>query len=226
MRVILADDCVLFREGLARILTAANFEIVAQATNAVDLMALIQLEVPDLVIVDIRMPPTHTTEGLIAAREIRCSHSGVGVLVLSQYVETQYVASLIAGGAKGIGYLLKDRVSDLDEFVEAARKVANAGTVIDPEVVCCLVNRQYALNRLDTLTDREREVLALMAEGRSNQSIAERLYLSGKTVEVHVRNIFTKLGLPVTPDDHRRVLAVVTYLKTSTTSEDQSHRRP
>lgn len=213
MRVILADDNILFREGVARILTAAGFVVTDQVADAEQLIERVCLETPDLAIVDIRMPPTHTIDGLRAAHEIRLRYPQVGILVLSQYVETQHMLELIADGAKGIGYLLKDRVSDLGEFTEAARRVSSGGSVIDPEVVYRLVNRQRGCTQLDELTERERTVLALMAEGRSNQSIAERLYLSGKTVEVHVRNIFMKLNLPVAADDHRRVLAVITYLR-------------
>jgi DNA-binding NarL/FixJ family response regulator len=225
MRVIIADDSILFREGLTRILTAVGFEVVDQVADAEQLMQRVRLAAPELVIIDIRMPPTHTTEGLMAAHAIRLRHPRVGILVLSQYVETQHVVGLIADGAKGIGYLLKDRVSDLGEFSEAVRRVGGGGSVIDPEVVYHLVNRQRRRSMLDELTDRERQVLALMAEGRSNQSIAERLFLSGKTVEVHVRNIFLKFDLPVTADDHRRVLAVITYLRANTTTDPRARNR-
>lgn len=217
MRVIIADDSVLFREGLARILSTAGFEVINQVPDAKQLLQHIQLSAPEIVIVDIRMPPTYTVEGLMAAHQIRLRHPEVGILVLSHYVETQHVVELIEDGAKGIGYLLKDRVSDLGQFTEAVRRVGSGASVIDPEVVFHLVNRKRIRNKLDELTQRERKVLALMAEGRSNQSIADQLYISGKTVELHVRNIFLKLDLPITADDHRRVLAVITYLKNHAT---------
>ncbi len=213
MRVILADDSILLREGVARLLSDAGFDVVAQAGDAEELLTVVAADPPDVVITDIRMPPTHTDEGLRAAHRIRGEHPGVGVLVLSQYVETDYAVDLVADGAGGLGYLLKDRVANVQEFTDAVRRIGAGGSVIDPEVVSRLVGRARQANPLDALSEREREVLALMAEGRSNQAISERMYLSAKTVEGHVRNIFTKLNLSSAPDDHRRVLAVLTFLR-------------
>jgi DNA-binding NarL/FixJ family response regulator len=213
MRVVIADDAVLFREGLARVLEAADIQVVAQVGDADKLLARVRADPPDAVVVDIRMPPTHTREGLDAARHIRAEHSHVGVLVLSQYVEPHHAMQLLKDGAQGVGYLLKDRVADVAEVVDAVRRVAGGGSVIDPEVVAQLVGRPRTRSPIQELTDREREVLTLMAEGRSNQAICQRLFLSPKTVEAHVRSIFTRLDLPVTPDDHRRVLAVLAFLR-------------
>lgn len=213
MRVIVAEDSVLFREGLARILTGAGFSIMAQVSDVEQLMRELCADQPDLVVTDIRMPPTHTIEGLRAAREIRAQYPEVGILLLSQYIETQYLMQLISDGSEGMGYLLKDRVANLDEFVSAVQRISAGGSVIDSEVVRLLLNRESKRDTLGNLTDREREVLGLMAAGRSNQAIAERICVSGKTVEAYVRNIFIKLDLPATVDDHRRVLAVITYLK-------------
>jgi DNA-binding NarL/FixJ family response regulator len=213
MRVVIADDAVLFREGLGRVLEAAGIEVAAQAGDAERLLALVRADPPEAAVVDIRMPPTHTREGLDAARRIRADHPQVGVLVLSQYVEPHHAMELLQDGAGGVGYLLKDRVADVGELVEAVRRVAGGGSVIDPEVVAQLVGRRRARNPVEELTEREREVLALMAEGRSNQAICQRLFLSPKTVEAHVRSIFTRLDLPATPDDHRRVLAVLAFLR-------------
>jgi DNA-binding NarL/FixJ family response regulator len=213
MRVVIADDAVLFREGLARVLEGGGIEVAAQAGDAERLLALVRVDPPDAVVVDIRMPPTHTREGLDAARRIRAEHAPVGVLVLSQYVEPHHAMQLLEDGAGGVGYLLKDRVADVGEVVEAVRRVASGGSVIDPEVVTQLVGRRRARDPLQELTGREREVLALMAEGRSNQAICQRLFLSPKTVEAHVRSIFTRLDLSATPDDHRRVLAVLAFLR-------------
>ena len=212
-RVVVAEDSVLLREGLARVLTDAGFEVTGQTGDAEGLLAMVRAGLADVALVDIRMPPTHTNEGVRAAREIRANHPAVGVLVLSQYTETSYAMELISEGGKGVGYLLKDRVSDVEELADAIRRVAAGGVVIDPEIVSQLVGRRRERSPLDDLTDREREVLSLMAEGRSNQGISERLFLSPKTLETHVAHIFSKLGLPPAADDHRRVLAVLAYLR-------------
>jgi DNA-binding NarL/FixJ family response regulator len=214
LRIVLADDSVLLREGIARLLVEAGFTVVAQASSPVELLEAVRRERPDVAIVDIRMPPTHTDEGLRAAEAIRAEHgTGIGILVLSQYVETTFALQLVGGGAGGVGYLLKDRVEDLDEFADAIRRVARGRSVIDPEVVAQLVSRQRARMPIDDLTEREREVLGLMAAGRSNQAICDRLYLAPKTVEAHIASIFSKLELLPAPDDHRRVLAVLAHLQ-------------
>ena len=213
MRVVIADDAVLFREGLARVLQAAGIQVAGQVGDAERLLALVCADPPDAVVVDIRMPPTHTREGLQAAQRIRADHPQVGVLVLSQYVEPHHAVQLLQDGAGGVGYLLKDRVTDVNEVVDAVRRVATGGSVIDPEVVAQLVGRRRTRDPIQELTERERQVLTLMAEGRSNQAIGERLFLSPKTVEAHVHSIFTRLDLHATPDDHRRVLAVLAFLR-------------
>jgi DNA-binding NarL/FixJ family response regulator len=214
LRVVLADDSVLLREGIARLLVEAGFEVVAQASTADELIGAVREHQPDVAIVDIRMPPTHTDEGLQAAEAIRDQYGAkVGILVLSQYVETTFALRLVADGAGGVGYLLKDRVDDLEDFADAVRRIARGGSVIDPEVVSQLVGRRTKRGPLEELSEREREVLAQMAEGRSNQAIGERLFLATKTVERHIANIFSKLDLVPAPDDHRRVLAVLAYLK-------------
>jgi DNA-binding NarL/FixJ family response regulator len=214
LRIVIGDDSVLLREGIARLLTEAGFDVVGQAGDAATLVGAVKTHHPDVAIVDIRMPPTHTDEGLRAADAIRAEHgNGIGILVLSQYVETTYALRLVTEGAGGMGYLLKDRISDLDEFSDAIKRVARGGSVIDPEVVAQLVGRRRAKVPLDDLTEREREVLALMAEGRSNQAICDRLFLAPKTVEAHIANIFSKLELLPAPDDHRRVLAVLAHLR-------------
>ena len=213
MRVVLAEDSVLLREGIARLLEDAGFEIVGQVDNPDDLLRRIGFSKPDVAIVDIRMPPTHTDEGLQAARRIRERFPNVGVLVLSQYVEPAYAMELLQESAEGVGYLLKDRVADVDEFAGAVRRVAQGGSALDPTVISQLVGRRRSDDPLSSLTPREREVLELMAEGRSNNGIAERMVVTERAVEKHVTSIFTKLNLPPTADDHRRVLAVLTYLK-------------
>jgi DNA-binding NarL/FixJ family response regulator len=213
MRVALAEDSLLLRRGVARLLEDAGFEVVWQAGDGEDLLAKVAADAPDVAVVDIRMPPTFSDEGLRAAHALRESNPEVGVLILSQYVDTDYALEILSGGVSGRGYLLKDRVMDLEAFVEAVRRVGEGGSVIDPEVVDALLGRRREASPLELLTERELEVLGLMAEGRSNQAISERLFLSPKTIEAHVRSIFTKLGLQPTPDDHRRVLAVLTYLR-------------
>jgi DNA-binding NarL/FixJ family response regulator len=215
MRVMLADDFVLFREGVARVLGEGGFEVVGQVGTAEDLLRLLEAELPDVVIIDVRMPPTQTTEGLELAVRVHAEMPAVGVLVLSHYVETQHVLRLLEDGGRGVGYLLKDRVSDLDTFRSSVRSVGSGGFVIDPAVIAMLVERPSARDLMTDLTQRERSVLAMMAEGRSNLAIGERLGLSSKTVEAHVHNIFSKLDLQPTPDDHRRVLAVLSYLRMS-----------
>jgi DNA-binding NarL/FixJ family response regulator/class 3 adenylate cyclase len=213
LRVALADDAVLLREGIARLLTEAGFEIVGQSGTADDLLLKVRSYAPDVAVVDIRMPPTQTDEGLRAAQEIREKHPDVGVLVLSQYVEPTYALELLAESAEGVGYLLKDRVSDVDEFAAAVRRVAEGGSALDPALVTQLVGRQRQRDPIDELTPREREVLELMAEGRSNQAIGERLFITPRAVEKHITSIFGKLRLPPAPDDHRRVLAVLAFLQ-------------
>ncbi len=213
MRIVLADDSVLLREGIARLLEDSGMEVLAQSGTADDLLRHVAMHKPDVAIVDIRMPPTQTDEGLRAAQQIRERFPGVGVLVLSQYVEPGYALELLAESAEGVGYLLKDRVSDVDEFAGAVRRVAEGGSALDPSVVQTLVGRRRKADPLEELTPREREVLELMAEGRSNQAIAERLFITLRAVEKHVTSIFTKLRLPASSEDHRRVLAVLTYLR-------------
>jgi DNA-binding NarL/FixJ family response regulator len=213
IRIVLADDAILLREALAAALAASGFAVVGQAVDVPGLLALVDRELPDVAVVDVRMPPTHTTEGLEAARRIRAEHPKIAILVLSQYVETRYAVDLIRDDPEGVGYLLKERVMRLDDLTDAVRRVAAGGSVIDPEVVARLLGRRRSHSPLDELTSREREILALMAEGRSNAAIAERLTLEVRTVEGHVRTIFSKLGLEPTIEDHRRVLAVLAYLR-------------
>jgi DNA-binding NarL/FixJ family response regulator len=212
-RAVLAEDSALFREGLTRLLTDAGYDVAAAAADADALLRQVRAHRPDVVVTDIRMPPTHTSEGLVAALQIRREFPGVAVLVLSQYVETTYAMKLLGDNPRGVGYLLKDRVANSQELCEAIQRVLHGGSVIDPEVVAELLGRRRELNPLGDLTDREREILSLMAEGRSNQAVCERLYLSSRTVETHVAHIFAKLGLPPSTDDHRRVLAVLAYLR-------------
>jgi DNA-binding NarL/FixJ family response regulator len=214
IRIALADDAVLLREALAAALASAGFEVVGQAGDAEGLMQLIERVAPDVAIVDVRMPPTHTTEGLEVARRIRATHPEMAILVLSQYVETRYALELVRDDPAGIGYLLKDRVTKVADLADAVRRVAARGSVIDPEVVSRLLGRQRHHSPLDELTPREREILGLMAEGRSNQAIADRLVLDPKTIEGHVSAIFSKLNLEPASQDNRRVLAVLAYLRT------------
>jgi len=217
VRVVIAEDSVLLREGLTRLLTDRGLEVVAGVGDGEELLELLgrlaaERALPDVVVADVRMPPTHTDEGVRACVELRRRHPGVGTLVLSQYVEERYASELLSGSTQGVGYLLKDRVADVREFVEAVRRVAEGGTALDPEVVAQLLGRSRKHDVLDGLTPREREVLGLMAEGRTNAAIARQLVVSDGAVEKHVSNIFMKLGLSQSSEDHRRVLAVLTYL--------------
>ena len=212
MRVVLADDSLLLREGVERLLTEAGFEVAGSSGTAEDLLRHVGLYKPDVAVVDIRMPPTHTDEGLRAAQQIRERYPGVGVLVLSQYVEPAYAMELLADSAEGVGYLLKDRVSDLEEFAAAVRRVGEGGSALDPAIVSELVGRRRRDDPLAELTPREREVLELMAEGRSNAAIAARMVVTERAVEKHVTSIFQKLRLPASEKDHRRVLAVLAFL--------------
>ena len=215
MRVALADDSALFREGLAMLLGAAGVEIVGQASNADALLEQIAADPPDVAIIDVRMPPTFTDEGLAAAERIRATHPEVGVLVLSTYAETPYAVRLLGDGRRGTGYLLKDRVDDLSALLDALRRIAAGGLVVDEEIVARLLAHRRRADALDRLTERERAVLQQMAEGRSNQGIGAKLHLAPKTVENHVASVFAKLDMPVSPDDNRRVLAVLTWLRAS-----------
>jgi DNA-binding NarL/FixJ family response regulator len=213
MRVVVAEDSVLLREGVARLLQEAGHEVVGQAGDADDLMRKVRAHRPDLAVVDVRMPPTQTDEGLRAAKEIRGELPGVGVLVLSAYVEPAYAQELLAENAEGLGYLLKDRVSDVSAFADAVERVGTGGSALDPEVVSVLMGRARDDDPLEQLTPREREVLGLMAEGRSNAAIAEHLVVTDRAVEKHVTAIFGKLGLTASSVDHRRVLAVLRFLE-------------
>jgi DNA-binding NarL/FixJ family response regulator len=213
MRVVIAEDAAVFREGLARLLEDRGHRVCAAVGDGEALLAVVAAHRPDVAVVDIRMPPTHTDEGLRAALRLRAEHPGTGVLVFSQYIETRYAARLLQGNAAGVGYLLKDRVADVAEFTEALARVAAGGTALDPEVVGQLLGAGRHARGLAGLTAREREVLALMAEGRSNAGIAELLVISGGVVEKHVASIFAKLGLPPAEGDNRRVLAVLRYLE-------------
>jgi len=212
LRVILAEDDVLLREGLASLLLRSGFDVVGQAGDSSQLLTMVRDQIPELVVVDIRMPPSNTTEGLDAARVIRQDFPEVGILVLSAHVEVEQALELLAGG-RGIGYLLKSRVTDIDEFIGSLQRVAKGGSVVDPALVAELVAARHRDDPLEALSVREREVLALMAEGRSNAGIARRLWVTEGTVEKHVRSILTKLSLVDTDDDHRRVLAVLAYLE-------------
>ncbi len=213
MRVAIAEDSVLLREGLVRLLEDAGFEVVGQSADADDLMLKVRSYAPDVAVVDIRLPPTHNDEGLRAALEIRAEHPHVGVLVLSQYVEVGLALTLLADSAEGVGYLLKDRIRDVDEFVGAVRRVAEGGSALDPIIVSTLLSRQRPDDPIAQLSPREREILELMAVGSSNQGIAEKLVITVRAVEKHVSNIFDKLDLPSTGSESKRVLAVLTFLR-------------
>jgi serine/threonine-protein kinase PknK len=213
LRVILAEDDVLLREGLASLLDRSGFQVVGQVGDAAELLELVRREAPELVVVDIRMPPTQTTEGLEAAREIRQELPDTGILVLSAHTDVEHAMELLAGG-RGVGYLLKSRVSDVAEFIDTLERIAKGGSVVDPALVQELVSARRRNDPLAVLSARERDVLALMAEGRSNAGLARRLWITEGTVEKHVRSILSKLSLPETDDDHRRVLAVLTFLET------------
>jgi DNA-binding NarL/FixJ family response regulator len=213
VRVVIADDAVLLREGAVRLLTEAGIEVVAQAGDAEDLLRKVRAHKPDVAIIDVRMPPENADDGLRAALVIREELPDVGLLLLSQYVEDRYLGELLAGGAEGVGYLLKDRIAEVERLSEAVERVSAGGSVLDPEVVAQMLGRARDEDPLDALTDREREVLGLMAEGRTNRAIASELFISERAVERHVTSIFTKLELAPTEEDHRRVLAVLTYLR-------------
>jgi DNA-binding NarL/FixJ family response regulator len=213
VRVVVADDLMLTREGIVRLLRDAGIDVVAEAADADGLLREVGLNHPDVAMVDIRMPPTQTDEGLVAAQAIRAAHPDVGVLVLSQYVEPSYAMRLIQDTPERVGYLLKDRVFDIATVVDALRRIAEGETVIDPTIVARLVGRRRREDPLERLTEREREVLGLIAEGMSNRAIAARLFITERTVEAHATQIFLKLGLPESPDTHRRVLAVLTFLR-------------
>jgi DNA-binding NarL/FixJ family response regulator len=213
MRVVVADDSVLLREGVVRLLEENGFDVVGQAGDADDLIRKVKAHKPDVAVVDIRMPPTNTDDGLRAALEIRSELPDTGVLVLSQYVEEGYALDLVGDSAGGVGYLLKDRVADVERFVDSVKRVADGGSALDPEVVSQLVGRARRDDPLDELTPREREVLELMAEGRSNHAIAEHMVVTERAVEKHVTSIFGKLNLAPAPEDHRRVLAVLAFLR-------------
>ena len=211
--VVIAEDSAILRDGLVQLLTDRGFVVSRAVSDAVSLEEAVAADPPDVAVVDIRMPPTFTDEGLRAAISLRTNHPEVGILVFSQYVETRYAAELLAGGAARIGYLLKDRVADVSDFVEALERVASGGTALDPEVVTQLMGASRRTDTLERLSGREREVLALMAEGRTNSAIASALVISEGAVEKHIANIFSKLDLPATSSDHRRVLAVLRYLE-------------
>lgn len=222
MRLVIAEDTVLLREGLAGLLEDAGHEVVAKVGDATALLAVVQEHEPALALVDVRMPPTYQDEGMLAAATIRRCHPGTAVLVLSQHIETKHAVDLVKSGG-GFGYLLKDRVLDVDDFLDAVRRVAAGGSALDCEVVASLLqDRPIHPGPLDALSPREREVLGLMAEGRNNAAIARRLWLTSKTVENHVGAILTKIDLPVSDDDHRRVMAVLTYLQTSAPTSPSS----
>jgi DNA-binding NarL/FixJ family response regulator len=213
VRVALADDSALFRKGLAALLAASDVEVTAAVPSGTDLLHAVAVDLPDAVVLDLRMPPSFTDEGLVTAERLRQKYPALGVLVLSTYAEVSYAARLLQTGTRHVGYLLKDRVEDSDALLDALQRVVAGGSVVDPDIVRRLMGRQRITQTVDQLTPREREVLQLMAEGRSNAAIGKELYLSGKTVETHIAQVFAKLGLPQSSDDNRRVLAVLTYLR-------------
>jgi DNA-binding NarL/FixJ family response regulator len=214
VRVVVADDSVLLREGVARVLADERIDVVGKVGSAAELIRAVEVDAPDVAVIDIRMPPTHTDEGLVAAEVIRRRWPDVGVLVLSQYTDTEYALRLLDGGEERCGYLLKDRVLDAGQLADAVRRIGDGGVVVDPELVARLVGRRRATSPLDELTPREHEVLALMAEGLTDRGIGERLVVAPKTVETHIRHIFSKLDLPETAADNKRVHAVLAYLRT------------
>ena len=213
MRVGLADDSALFRRGLAALLTASGVEVTAQAASGADLLQAVAVDLPDAVVLDLRMPPSFTDEGLVAAEQLRARYPALGILLLSTYAEVSYAARLLQSGTRHVGYLLKDRVEDSDALLDALRRITAGESVVDPDLVRRLLGRQRITQSVEELTAREREVLQLMAEGRSNAAIGKELFLSPKTVETHIAQVFAKLGLPQSSDDNRRVLAVLTYLR-------------
>jgi DNA-binding NarL/FixJ family response regulator len=215
IRVVVADDSVLLREGLVRLLESSGFEVAGQAGDGEDLLRKVRAHRPDVAVIDVRMPPTHTDEGLKAARAIRADHPGTGVLVLSQYIEEGYALDLLSETTERTGYLLKDRVADIDTFLDAIRRVAQGGSALDPEVVAMLLGRRRREDPLQVLSPREHEVLGLMAEGRSNAAIAQAIFVTERAVEKHVTSIFSKLDLAPAAEDHRRVLAVLAYLRST-----------
>ena len=215
MRVVVAEDVMLTREGITRLLTGAGVDVVGEAGDAASLLRAVRMTQPDAAVVDIRMPPTHTDEGLVAAQQIRAEHPDIGVLILSQYVEPHYAMRLIEEHPERVGYLLKERVFDVANLIDALRRLADRETVVDPTIVARLFARKRRADPLDKLTEREREVLALLAEGLSNRAIATRLFVTERTIEAHVKQIFLKLGLNTDPDSHRRVLAVLAYLRSA-----------
>jgi DNA-binding NarL/FixJ family response regulator len=213
LRIVIAEDAAIMRDGLTQTLTRRGHDVVAAVGDAAALLDAVASHKPDVAVIDVRMPPTHTDEGLRAARSIRSEHPGVGVLVFSQYVEARSAAELIAGAPAGVGYLLKDRVADVSEFIEAVNRVAHGGTVLDPEVVSQMLGASRRSDSLAALTARERDVLALIAEGRSNTGIAQALVITGGVVEKHIASIFAKLGLAPSDNDNRRVIAAIKYLE-------------
>ena len=216
MRVVVADDVMLTREGITRLLTDAGVEVVGEAGDAGSLLRAVRMTQPDAAVVDIRMPPTHTDEGLVAAQHIRAEHPSVGVLILSQYIEPRYAMQLLEDHPERVGYLLKERVFDVANLIDALRRLADGETVVDPTIVARLFARKRHTDPLDQLTQREHEALTLVAEGLSNRAIATRLFVTERTIEAHVKQIFLKLGLSTDPDSHRRVLAVLAYLRSMT----------